>query len=122
MNKRKEYTPKGYVDLALEWLFPDKVIVARAKENKEWKEGSVPTMFTMLYVINIKLGEQKQITFLKKKELDNEPQVVGSNITWYRKIEKEKQGDVWVKGGINGLEYRWLKNVDSALVFFIKSK
>ncbi|WP_410982523.1 translocation protein TolB [Bacillus cereus] len=120
LNKRKEYTPKGYVDLALEWLSPDKVIVARAKENKEWKEGPVPTMFTMLYVINIKSGEQKQITIPKKKELDNALQVVGSNITWYRKTEKGRQGDAWVKDGINGLEYRWLKNVDSAPVFFNK--
>ncbi|HEK9099480.1 translocation protein TolB [Bacillus pfraonensis] len=120
LNKRKEYTPKGYVDLDLEWLSLDKVIVARAKENKEWKEGPVPTMFTVLYVINIKSGEQKQITFPKKKELDNAPQVVGSNITWYRKTEKEKQGDVWVKDGINGLEYRWLKNIDSAPIFLNK--
>jgi hypothetical protein len=120
LNERKEYTPKGYVDLDLEWLSPDKVIVARAKENKEWKEGPVPTMFTALYVINIKSGEQKQITFPKNNELDNIPQVVGTNITWYRTTEKFKQGDVWVKDGKNGLEHRWLKNVDSAPTFFIK--
>ncbi|GAA3324864.1 hypothetical protein GCM10020331_054440 [Ectobacillus funiculus] len=67
MNERKEYTPKGYVDLNVDWLSPDKVIVARAKENKEWKEGPVPTMFTSLYIINIQSGEQKQLTFPKKK-------------------------------------------------------
>jgi hypothetical protein len=36
--QQREYTPKGFVDLDLEWYSPDKVIVARAKENKEWKE------------------------------------------------------------------------------------
>ncbi len=118
LNERKEYTPKGYVDLGVEWFSSDEVIVARAKENKEWGEGPVPTMFTSLYVINIKSGEQRQITFPKKNELDHTPQVVGSNITWYRKIEKENHGDVWVKDGINGLEYQWLRNVDSAPTFF----
>ena len=53
-KQQKEYTPVGYVDLDLEWLSPNKVVVARAKENKAWKEGSVPTMFTTLYMINIK--------------------------------------------------------------------
>lgn len=120
LNERKEYTPKGYVDLDLEWLSSDNVIVARAKENKDWEEGPVPTMFTTLYLINIKSGKQKQITFPKKNELDNAPQVVGSNITWYRKTEKENQGDVWVKDRINGLEKRWLINVDSAPTFFNK--
>jgi dipeptidyl aminopeptidase/acylaminoacyl peptidase len=31
-NQQKEYTPKGYVDLDLEWFSPDIVIVARSKE------------------------------------------------------------------------------------------
>jgi len=66
LNKQKEYTPKGYVDLDLEWLSPDEIIVARAKENKAWKVGPVPTMFTALYVINLESGEQKQLTFPKK--------------------------------------------------------
>ncbi|MFJ8459208.1 translocation protein TolB [Lysinibacillus xylanilyticus] len=120
LNKRKEYTPKGYVDLDLEWLSPDEIIVARAKENKEWKEGPVPTMFTSLYVINIKSGEQKQLTFPKNNKIDNTPQVVGSTITWYRTSEKENIGDVWVKDKIVGLEHLWLKNVDSAPTFFNK--
>ncbi|MGY3186179.1 translocation protein TolB [Lysinibacillus sp. TE18511] len=120
LNKRKEYTPKGYVDLDLEWLSPDEIIVARAKENKEWKEGSVPTMFTSLYVINIKSGEQEQLTFPKNNKIDNTPQVVGSTITWYRTSEKENIGDVWVKDKIDGLEHLWLKNVDSAPTFFNK--
>lgn len=120
LNKRKEYTPKGYVDLDLEWLSPDEIIVARAKENKEWEEGAVPTMFTALYVINIKSGEQKQLTFPKNNKIDNTPQVVGSTITWYRTSEKENIGDVWVKDKIDGLEHLWLKNVDSAPTFFNK--
>ena len=120
LNKRKEYTPKGYVDLDLEWLSPDEIIVARAKENKEWKEGAVPTMFTALYVINIKTGEQKQLTFPKKSKIDKAPQVVASTITWYRTSEKENIGDVWVKDKIDGLEHLWLKNVDSAPTFFNK--
>lgn len=118
MNKRREYTPEGYVDLDIEWLTPDKVIVARAKENKEWKEGSVPTMFTSLYVINIKSGEQKQITFPKKNELDSNPQVIGSLFTWYRQTDKVKKGDVWIKDGINGKDQLWIKNADSAPIFF----
>jgi len=120
LNKRKEYTPKGYVDLDLEWLSPDEIIVARAKENKEWKEGPVPTMFTALYVITIKSGEQKQLTFPKNNKIDKAPQVVGSTISWYRTSEKENKGDVWVKDKIDGLEHLWLKNVDSAPTFFNK--
>lgn len=118
-KKLQEYTPKGYVDLDLEWFSTDEIIVARAKENKEWKLGPVPTMFTKLYVINIKSGEQKQLTFPKLNELDNTPQVVGSSITWYRQTEKRSKGDLWVKDGINAPEFRWLANVDSAPVFFI---
>lgn len=75
-------------------------------------------MFTSLYIINIKSGEQKQLTFPKKNEIDNQPQVVGPYITWYRKTEKGEQGDVWVKNGINGSEHRWLKDVDSVPIFF----
>ncbi|HJV17561.1 MAG TPA: translocation protein TolB [Bacillales bacterium] len=114
----KEYTPQGYVDLDLEWFSPDKVIVARAKENKEWREGPGPTMFTTLNVINIRSGEQKQITYPRKSELDRDPQVVGSNITWFRKKAKSVQGDIWVKDGVDGQEHLWIKNVDSAPIFF----
>lgn len=119
-KKLQKYTPKGYVDLDLEWFSTDEIIVARAKENKEWKLGPVPTMFTKLYVIDIKSGEQKQLTFPKLNELDNTPQVIGSSITWYRQTEKGSKGDLWVKDGINAPEFRWLVNVDSAPVFFIK--
>lgn len=120
-NKQKGYTPKGYVDLDLEWLSLDEIIVARAKENKAWKLGPVPTMFTALYVINLESGEQRQITFPKNNKIDNTPQVVGSTITWYRTSKKENQGDVWIKDRVDGLEYRWLKNVDTAPTFFIAS-
>ncbi len=120
LNKQKEYTPKGYVDLDLEWLSPDEIIVARAKENKAWKVGPVPTMFTALYVINLESGEQKQLTFPKNNNIDNTPQVVGSTITWYRTSEKEDQGDVWVKDSMDAQEHRWLKNVDSPPTFFYK--
>jgi len=120
LNKQKEYTPKGYVDLDLEWLSPDEIIVARAKENKAWKVGPVPTMFTALYVINLQSGEQKQLTFPKNNNIDNTPQVVGSTITWYRTSEKEDQGDVWVKDSMDAQEHRWLKNVDSPPTFFYK--
>jgi len=120
LNKQKEYTPKGYVDLDLEWLSPDEIIVARAKEDKAWKVGPVPTMFTALYVINLESGEQKQLTFPKNNNIDNTPQVVGSTITWYRTSEKEDQGDVWVKDSMDAQEHRWLKNVDSPPTFFYK--
>ncbi|HWL26085.1 MAG TPA: translocation protein TolB [Ureibacillus sp.] len=119
-NQQKEYTPKGYVDLDVDWFSPEEVIVARAKENEEWEEGPVPTMFTTLYAIDIKSAEQKQISFPKKNELDDKPQVVGSYITWYRKNQKGNQGEVWIKNGLNGSESRWLKHVDSAAVFFNK--
>ena len=114
-NHQKNYTPNGYVDLDIEWLSPDEVIVARARENKEWKEGPVPTMFSKLYVINIKSTEQKQISFPKGNEVDIRPQVMGSYITWYR---KGNRGDVWVKEGIKNHAYLWIKNVDGAPVFF----
>ncbi|MDQ0971069.1 hypothetical protein QFZ31_000947 [Neobacillus niacini] len=55
--QQKEYTPKGFVDLDLEWFSADIVIVARAKENKAWHEGPVPAMFTALYAITIKSEE-----------------------------------------------------------------
>jgi dipeptidyl aminopeptidase/acylaminoacyl peptidase len=117
-NQQKEYTPKGYVDLDLEWYSPNKVIVARAKENKEWKEGPVPTMFTSLYAINIITGDQKQLSFPKRNELDVDPQVVGSKLTWLRKKGKETQGDVWVQDGLSGHRDRWIKRVEEAPVFF----
>jgi len=120
LNKQKDYTPKGYVDLDLEWLSPDEIIVARAKENKAWKVGPVPTMFTALYVINLGSGEQKQLTFPKNNKIDNTPQVVGSTITWYRTSEKEDQGDVWIKDSMDAQEHRWLRNLDSPPTFFYK--
>jgi hypothetical protein len=83
-----------------------------------WHEGPVPTMFTTLYAINIKTEEQKQITFPKKNELDVNPQVVGTYITWFGKKGKEFKGNVWVKNGTNGQEYIWLKNIDFAPTFF----
>ncbi|MCK1995296.1 translocation protein TolB [Peribacillus muralis] len=117
-KQQKEYTPEGFVDLDLEWFSKDLVIVARAKENKEWKEGPVPSMFTSLYSINIRTGEQKQTSFPRKNELDEDPQVVRSYLTLFRRKAEDFQGDVWVKDGISGQEYLWIKNVDSAPVFY----
>ncbi|WP_261391807.1 translocation protein TolB [Cytobacillus firmus] len=117
-RQQKEYTPKGYVDLDLEWFSPDEVIVARAMENKEWNEGSVPTMYTSLFTINIKTEEQTQITFPKDNELDEDPVVVGSNLTWFRNKGKAHSGVVWVRDGLNGQQYVWIENVDSAPEFF----
>lgn len=117
-TQQKEYTPKGYVDLDLEWFSQDKVIVARSKENKEWKEGPVPTMYTALYAINIKTEDQQQISYPNKNELDANPQVVGSTLTWLRKKANDFRGDVWVKDGLNTKEHLWIKNVNSAPVFF----
>jgi dipeptidyl aminopeptidase/acylaminoacyl peptidase len=122
-KEQKEYTPSGFVDLDLEWYSQDQVIVARAKENKEWTEGPVPTMFTVLYAINIKTEEQKQITFPEQNELDEDPQVVGDQLTWFRKNSNDVQGDVWVKEGLSGRDYIWIKNVDYAPIFFnVKEK
>jgi hypothetical protein len=116
--QQKEYTPEGFVDLDLEWFSPYKVVVARAKENKVWDEGPVPTMFTALYAINIRSEEQQQVSFPKKNELDEDPQVIGTHLSWFRRKDKEYKGDVWVKDGLNGQDYIWLKNVESAPVFF----
>jgi hypothetical protein len=77
-------------------------------------------MFTALHSINIKSEEQQQFTFPKENELDVDPQVVGSHITWFRKKSKELKGDVWIKNDLNDKEQIWLKNVDVAPVFFIK--
>ena len=75
-------------------------------------------MFTSLYTINIRTGEQKQISFPRKNELDEDPQVVGSYLTWFRKRADQNKGDVWVKNALNGQEHIWLKNVDYAPIFF----
>ncbi|WP_180968326.1 translocation protein TolB [Cytobacillus massiliigabonensis] len=119
--QQKDYTPKGYVDLDLEWSSSDKVIVARAIENKEWKEGPVPTMLTALYEINIRTNDQKQITFPKNNEMDEDPQVIGSVLTWFRKKENDFHGNVWMKNGLSGKEYKWIKDVDNAPIFFMSN-
>ncbi|MBO0992744.1 translocation protein TolB [Bacillus sp. SD088] len=116
-KQQKEYTPKGYIDLDLEWFSSENVIVARAKENKEWKEGPVPTMLTTLYAINIKTDKQTQITSPRKNELDEKPQAVGSKLTWFRRNKENEQGEVWIKDGLNGQEHIWIKQADSAPVF-----
>ncbi|MBT2636760.1 translocation protein TolB [Bacillus sp. ISL-39] len=113
--QQKQYTPEGYVDLDLDWYSPDKVIVARSKENKEWDEGPVPTMFTALYAIDIKTDEQTQISHPKKNELDRQPQVVGTNITWLR--QDGKKIDLWMKKGLDGQEYKWIENIEEGPVF-----
>jgi hypothetical protein len=115
---QKEYTPKGFVDLDLEWFSQDTVIVARAKENKEWKEGPVPTMYTSLYAINLKTGEQTPITYPKQGELDVNPQKVGNYLTWLRKTKSPFKGDIWMKDGLTGKENIWLKDVDESPNFF----
>lgn len=117
-KKLKEYTPKGYVDLDLEWFSPDEIIVARAKENKEWKLGPVPAMWTKLYIINIKSGEQKQLSFPKQDVSDSTPQSIALTITWFRQTEEGAPGEVWAKEGINSPEFRWLEKVDAAPIFF----
>ncbi len=116
-NQQKQYTPNGYVDLDIEWFSPDTVIVARAKENKEWKEGPVPTMFTTLYEINVTTETQKPLTFPKQHEIDETPQVIDSYLTWFRKKEKSVHGDVWVREGLSGKSKRWIERIDEAPVF-----
>lgn len=95
-TKQVEYTPKGYVDLDLEWLSPSEVVVARSQENIAWKEGPVPTMFTSLFQIDLSSGKQKQITFPKENELDIDPQVVGPYLTWVRRHDETNTSDVWI--------------------------
>lgn len=119
-TKQVEYTPKGFVDLDLEWMSPSKVIVARSQENKSWKEGPVPTMFTSLFEINLGSATQKQITFPKENELDVDPQVVGSYLTWVRKQEEMYKGDVWIKDDKQKEANIWIEDVDFSPVLFKK--
>ncbi|MCM3033591.1 translocation protein TolB [Niallia sp. MER 6] len=116
---QKVYTPKGDVDLDLSWYSPDVVIVARSKENKEWKEGPVPTMYTSLYSIHLKSNDQKQLTAPKEKERDDTPQAVNGYITWVRHMENE-QNNVWIREGLEGKDSIWIKNVESEPVFYIE--
>lgn len=113
--QQKKYTPEGYVDLGLDWYSPEKVIVSRSKENKEWDEGPVPTMFTALYAIDIKTDEQTKISQPKKNEFDRQPQVVGTTITWLR--QNAKKADVWVKKALDGKEFKWIENIEEGPVF-----
>jgi hypothetical protein len=117
-TKQVEYTPKGYVDLDLEWLSPSQVIVARSKANKSWKEGPVPTMFTSLFQIDISSGIQKQITFPKENELDVNPQAAGSYLIWERKRDEGNNGDVWMKQNEQKAAKIWIKNVDYSPIIF----
>ncbi len=117
-TKQVEYTPNGYVDLDLEWWSPSKVIVARAPENKVWKEGPVPTMFTSLYEIDLGSDTQKQITFPKENELDEDPQSVGSYLTWIRRQDEIQNGDVWIKHDKQKEASIWIENVDFSPAFF----
>ncbi len=119
-TKQVEYTPKGFVDLDLEWQSPSKVIVARAKENKAWNEGPPPTMFTSLYELDLGSGTQNQITFPKEKELDADPQVIGSYLTWVRRQDGTYNGDVWIKHKNREEVNIWIEDVDSSPVLFKK--
>ena len=121
-TKQIEYTPKGYVDLDLEWWSPSKVIVARSQENKVWKEGPIPTMFTSLYEIDLGSDNQKQITFPKKHELDKDPQAVGSYLIWIRRQDEIQNGDVWIKHDKQKEASIWIENVDFPPVFLKNNK
>ncbi|MBM7662701.1 Tol biopolymer transport system component [Bacillus mesophilus] len=119
-HQQREYTPNGFVDLGIDWFSKDEIIVARAKENKQWDEGPVPIMYTSLYAIDLKTNKQTQITFPKKGEMDRSPQVIGSNITWYRNTTNQDIGDVWIQHGLMGKSKIWLENVAGDPVFFHK--
>ncbi|MEH7178314.1 translocation protein TolB [Neobacillus vireti] len=112
--KQVEYTPKGFVDLDLEWLSPSKVVVARSQENKTWKEGPVPKMFTSLYEIDLRSGTQNQITSPKENELDIDPQAVGFYLTWLRNQDNTSRSSVWIKHYKQKFAGIWIKNVDSS--------
>lgn len=119
-TKQIDYTPHGFVDLDLEWQSPSKVIVARSQENKSWKEGPVPIMFTSLYEIDLDSGIQKQITFPKENELDVDPQVTGSYLTWVRRQGDMQKGDVWIKEDKQKEANVWIKNIDFSPALFKK--
>ncbi|ESU31644.1 hypothetical protein G3A_15540, partial [Bacillus sp. 17376] len=117
-TKQVEYTPKGYVDLDLAWLSPSKVIVARSHENKSWKEGPVPTMFTSLFEIDLDSGTQNQITFPKENELDEDPQVVESYLTWVRRQDKTHKGNVLIRHEEQKEARIWIEDVDFSPAIF----
>lgn len=119
-TKQIDYTPNGFVDLDLEWRSPSKVIVARSQENKSWKEGPVPIMFTSLYEIDLDSGIQKQVTFPKENELDVDPQVAGSYLTWVRRQGDMQKGDVWIKEDKQKEANVWIKNIDFSPALFKK--
>jgi hypothetical protein len=119
-TKQVEYTPKGYVDLDLEWLSPSIVIVARSQENKAWEEGPVPTMFTSLYEIDLATGTQNRITFPKENELDVDPQVGGSYLTWVRRHDETHKGDVLIKQNKQKEASIWIEDVDFSPVLLKK--
>lgn len=54
-------------------------------------------MFTSLYAINLRTGEQKQFSFPGKNELDEDPLVVGPYLTWFRKMIEQTKGDMGKK-------------------------
>jgi hypothetical protein len=53
-------------------------------------------MFTSLFEIDLGTGTQNQITFPKANELDLDPQVVRSYLTWVRRQDETHEGDVWI--------------------------
>lgn len=55
----------------------------------------------------------------KGMELDVRPQVVEDYITWYR-IDKQNQGDLWIKKGENNPQICWLENIDDKPQFYIQ--
>lgn len=71
-------------------------------------------------MINLKTNDQKQISTPQKNELDKDPHAVGSYLTWFRKTAEDYQSNVWIKDGLDGQERLWLKNVDSAPVFYTR--
>ena len=116
-NHNSTYTPKGYVDLAIEWLTSDEFIVARAKEDKNWKDGPVPISFTTLYKVNIKTNEQTQITFPSQTEYDRDPQRIASFLSWSRRNELEDKMDIFIRDDDTGIESLWLQNIDAPPIF-----
>ncbi|MBX9975960.1 translocation protein TolB [Cytobacillus firmus] len=117
-TKQVEYTPKGYVDLDLEWLSPSKVIVARSQENKAWEEGPVPTMFTSLFEIDLGSVTQNQITFPKENELDVDPEAVGSYLIWVRRQDETHKSNVLIRHEKQNEARIWIEDVDFSPVIF----
>lgn len=59
-------------------------------------------MFTSLFMINIKSGEQKRITSPVEHKRDVAPQIINDYVIWVRHNGRKIKGDVLIRNGLKG--------------------